>query len=406
MTASLPLAGCRVVDVSHVLAGPFCAMLLGDMGAEVIKVEPPGGDQARRLGPSFLNGQSSIYLSANRNKQSLALDLKQPEGLEILLKLVDTADVFVESFRPGVAERLGLGYEALSSRNPRLIYCSVSGYGLQGPDMQRPATDMALQAYGGLMSVTGHPDRGPAKVGAFPADISAALMAFSSVLLALLERHQSGRGQHISISLLSAVMTLQTAGITDYLISGQLPERPGSKSPHAAPAQVFATADGHILVVAVNQRMWERICDVIGRPDLTTDPRFTDNESRLANSDALAGIIEEQLSQATTGEWVQKFSAAGVICSPVQNYEQLVNSPQVAANHLLWGLEHPAIGAYRTMGFPIRMSRVTPVEPSPPPLVGEHTEAILKRLGLDDGKIQDLLARGVVKSAGPRQQAL
>ena len=392
-----PLVGYRVLDVSHLVAGPFCAMVLGLLGADVIKVEPPSGDPGRRLSSAFLGGEGVTFLSVNRGKRGIAIDRKHPAGRDLFLKLVETADILIESFRPGVAERLGIAYDQLVERRPELIYCSITGFGERGPARERPGTDFAPQAASGLMSVTGEPGRPPVKVGALVADISTGLTAVVEVLAAVLTRVRGGPpGQRLTTSVLGGALTLQLVGLTEYLISGRLPARTGSRSLQGAPAQVFATASGEIVLIAASERMWADLCRCIGRPQLADDPRFRTNADRLVNHEALAAILEEALRAKPAEYWLEVFSRAGVICYPVRTYDQVVNDPQVKANGHLAEVTHPALGRYRTINPAISLEGVPPECDRPPPLLGEHTEDILRELGLTEADIELLRNRRVV----------
>jgi CoA:oxalate CoA-transferase len=353
MPAAGPLSGILVVDLTRVLAGPFCTMVLADLGARVIKVEAPGtGDDARRIGP-FVDGGSAYFLSLNRGKESLALDLRSDEGRAIFERLLARADVLAENFRPGVMQRLGYGWEILAARFPRLVMASLSGFGQTGPYAERPAYDVIAQAMGGIMSLTGHPGSGPTRVGTSTGDITAGLFAAIGILAALAARERSGRGARVDVSMLDAqVATLENA-IVRYFASGEVPGPLGSRHPSIAPFQALATGDGHVVVAAGNDALFAKLCRAVGRPELAQAGEFASNELRTRSADALARQLEAALASHGSAFWLEKLGAAGVPCGPVNDIAQVAADPQVAARNMLVAVAGTAL---RVAGNPIKLS--------------------------------------------------
>lgn len=397
---STALEGITVLDLSQGAAGPTCAMFLGDLGAQILKVEPPGGEWGRGLGPPFVEGVAAAFLGMNRNKRSVVIDLKKSGGSEVVLRLAEHCDVALESFRPGVADRLGIGYEAMAARNPRLIYAAISAFGQHGPWRDRPGVDGVAQAMGGIMSVTGTADGPPVKVGVPAADMAGALFASQAILAALLARERIGRGQRVDVSLLDSLLAYQVVPLSMFLASGQSPQRLGSAAPYAAPNEAFPTKDGHVMVAAYTPKRWPALCSALGRPELATDPRFDTNEKRVRGRPALRQALEPLFATRTTAEWIEAFDAADILCGPLLSYPELVAEEQVAKGDALVTVQHPAIGEIRGPVFPGRLSE-TPGDASgpPPPIPGEHSAAILGECGFDEIEVQDLLRRGVVMSA-------
>jgi CoA:oxalate CoA-transferase len=382
MPAAGPLSGILVLDLTRVLAGPFCTLLLADLGARVIKVETPGtGDDARRIGP-FVDGGSAYFLSLNRGKESLALDLKSDEDRSLFERLLARADVLAENFRPGVMQRLGYGWEALEPRFPRLVMASISGFGQTGPYAQRPAYDVIAQAMGGVMSLTGHPGAGPTRVGTSTGDITAGLFAALGILAALNARQQSGRGSRVDVSMLDAqVATLENA-IVRYFASGEVPGPIGSRHPSIAPFQALATADGFIVVAAGNDALFARLCRALGRPELAQAPEFASNELRTRAADALERVLSEALAAHGSAWWLEKLAAAGVPCGPVNDIAQLVADPQVAARNMLVAV---AGSRLRVAGNPVKLSGFPdPDARSAPPALDEDRARILAELDAAD----------------------
>ncbi|MEE9274134.1 MAG: CoA transferase [bacterium] len=395
---TLPLEGLRVVDLSRILAGPFLTMMLGDMGADVIKVEhPEGGDDTRAWPPFYEGGESSYFQSVNRNKKSLTLDLKSAEGKEILRALIEKADILVQNFRPGAIERLGFGWEACRGWNPRLIYSAISGYGQTGPSRERPAYDILLQAEGGLMSITGPLGGSPYKTGVAIADLTTALFAVQGVLLAVIARERTGRGQLVDTAIQDGQAALMSHAAGNYFGSGSPPGRMGNRHPSISPYREFACSDGVLIVAAANDSLWQRFARAIGRADLAEDPKWERNPDRVAGRDELEGEIEDILKTKTRKEWAEIISAGGVPCGPVRDIAELCADPQIAHREMVVEMEHAANGILRMMGIPIKLSDTPGSLRLPPPMLGEHTEEILTGLlGRDSGEVARLREKGVV----------
>jgi formyl-CoA transferase len=387
-----PLAGIRVLDLTRVVAGPYCSMFLGDLGAEVVKVEQPGaGDDTRGWGPPFAGGESAYFLCINRNKQSLTLDLKSKRAVEVLRELAKAADVIIENFRPGTMERLGLGEKELRELNPRLIYASLTGFGADGPMSDWPGYDLIVQAWGGLMSITGTPDGEPVKVGVAIIDLVAGLMLGKAITAALFAREKIGVGQRIDTSLLEAeVASLINVG-SNYLVGGRIPARWGNAHPNIVPYQNFKTADGYLVIGVASEVIWKRFCQAIGRNDLSGDLRFANNSKRVENRAELIALLSEMFLQRNNETWFKLLTAAEVPCAPVQSIDQVFQAPQVLHRDMLMEVEHPTAGKVRMAGIPVKFS-VTPASVRmPPPLLGEHNSAVLKDwLGMSADAIEEL----------------
>jgi formyl-CoA transferase len=387
-----PLAGIRVLDLTRVVAGPYCSMFLGDLGAEVVKVEQPGtGDDTRGWGPPFAGGESAYYLCINRNKQSLTLDLKSKRAVEVVRELAKVADVIIENFRPGTMERLGLGEKELRELNPRLIYASLTGFGADGPMSDWPGYDLIVQAWGGLMSITGSPSGEPVKVGVAIIDLVAGLMLGKAITAALFAREKIGVGQRIDTSLLEAeVASLINVG-SNYLVGGRIPARWGNAHPNIVPYQNFKTADGYLVIGVASEVIWKRFCQAIGRNDLSGDLRFANNSKRVENRAELIALLSEMFLQRNNETWFKLLTAAEVPCAPVQSIDQVFQAPQVLHRDMLMEVEHPTAGKVRMAGIPVKFS-VTPASVRmPPPLLGEHNSAVLKDwLGMSADAIEEL----------------
>jgi crotonobetainyl-CoA:carnitine CoA-transferase CaiB-like acyl-CoA transferase len=391
-----PLDGIRVLDLSQGAAGPICTMHLGDLGAAVVKVEPPGGEWGRRLGPPFVGGEAAAFIGMNRNKRSVVVDLKRPGGRDVVGRLAARSDVLVESFRPGVMVRLGLAYETLAARHPRLVYCAISAFGQEGPWRDRPGVDGIVQGVSGLMSVTGEPDGGPVKVGAPAADTSAGFLAAQGVLAALFARERTGRGQRVDVALLDALLAFQTVPLAMYLASGQPPGRTGSGAAYAAPNEAFPTRDGFIMVAAYTPERWLRLCGVLGRPDLALDPRFDSNGGRVRHRAALRDALAPIFRARTSAHWLATLEAADIICGAIASYRDVVAHPQVRHNRMVVSLEHPALGRTPVIGSPLRLSATPTAAARPAPLPGEHSVDVLLEEGFSAREIAALAAEGVV----------
>ncbi|HEY5577591.1 MAG TPA: CoA transferase [Deferrimonas sp.] len=388
-----PLSGVRVLDLSRVLAGPFCTMLLGDLGAEVIKVERPGGgDDTREWGPPFAAGESAYYLCVNRNKKSVALDLKSPKGIAAVRALSARSDVVLENFRVGVADKLGLGYEALAKGNPGLVYCSVTGYGQTGPYRDLPGYDFILQAMSGLMSVTGEPGGEPMKLGVATVDLTAGMYAAVAILAALRSRDATGRGQRIDLALMdSALSWLANVG-GNYLVSGGVPGRFGNAHATIVPYQVFRSKDGHLAVGIGNDGQYRKFCGIAGAPELSSDERFSTNPARVRNREALIPLLERVFARRPTAEWIELLWSEGIPAGPINTVDRALEDPNTVARGMVVGMPHPKAGSVRLIGSPMKFS-ATPVEyRRPPPLLGEHTEEVLRDvLGMPPEEIRALV---------------
>ena len=394
----MALADIRVLDLSRVLAGPFCSMLLADFGADVIKVEAPGrGDDTRHWGPPWAGGESAYFLSVNRNKRSITLNLKHERGRQILLDLVARSDVFIENFKVGTAKRLGLDYETLREINPRLIYCSITGYGQTGPYRDRPGYDFVIQAEGGIMSITGPADGEPHKVGVAIVDITAGLFAATAILAALHHRERTGEGQYIDIALLDAQVGWLANVAQNYLVSGEVPKRYGNAHPNIVPYEVFPTADGYIAVGIGNDRQYRRFCELTGRMDLWEDGRFQTNPGRVEHRDELIPRLRELFRTRTTAEWLALLREAKISAAPINNVAQVLNDPHVLARGMVQTVRHPTAGELKLVGPVPKLSATPAAIRRPPPLLGEHTvEVLTELLGYDEETVSRLREEGVV----------
>lgn len=393
-----PLAGFRVLDLSRVLAGPYCTMLLGDLGAEVIKVERPGaGDDTRAWGPPFAAGESAYYLCANRNKKSITVNLKSADGQEIIRRLACVSDVLVENFKVGELAQLGLGYERLRELNPELVYCSITGYGQSGPDKDLPGYDFIIQGRGGVMSITGAPDGEPMKVGVAIVDITAGLFAASAIQAALLARARTGRGQAIDIALLDAQVAWLANVASNYLVSGRPPGRFGNAHPTIVPYQTFQARDGSFCLAVGNDGQWRELCRVLGCPALADDPRFATNPARVQHRDVLVPALQEIFLTKDVNYWLRELTPAGVPCGPVQTIDQVFADHQVLARDMVWTVPHPTAGTVRLPGSPLKLSETPVTCRTPPPLLGEHTDQVLTSLlGYAPQEIARLRAEGAI----------
>jgi CoA:oxalate CoA-transferase len=378
-----PLSGITVVDLSRILAGPYCTLLMAELGARVIKVEPPEkGDDARHYGP-FLAGKSSYFMSVNRGKQSIALDLKDTGDKRIFARLLERADVLVENFRPGTMEKLGYGWESLHTAYPRLIYAAASGFGHSGPNSRDPAYDMVVQGLGGIMSITGHPDSPPTRVGTSVGDIGAGLYTTIAVNAALLHRERTGEATKVDIAMFDCQLALLENAIMRYTTTGEIPGPMGARHPSITPFEAFPTADGHIIIAAGNDGLWAKLCAALGLADLATDARFKTNDLRNRNHGALRGALDPILGGKPTTAWIEILSKAGIPCGPINNIAQALEHPQVSARNMVIETTDPAAGRVRLAGNPMKLSAFAdpPTREPAPDLDGDRA-AILRELGL------------------------
>ncbi|WP_375088736.1 CaiB/BaiF CoA transferase family protein [Peribacillus sp. RS7] len=386
-----PLEGIKILDLSRTLAGPFCAMLLGDVGADVIKIEQPEtGDEARRFTPPAWDGESCYYLTANRNKKSITVDLKSEEGKEIIYKLVKESDVLVENFRTGALDKMGFGYEELKKINPGLIYCSISGFGRTGPEKHRAGYDLLLQGFGGLMSITGEPDRPPVKAGMSIVDLTTGMFAAYGILSALFSRQKTSKGQHLDVSLLDGQVMLLNHMATGYLATGKPAGKMGSAHPTLVPYQAFQTKDSYIILAVGNDGQWVKCCKAMDWTDLLEDDRFKTNQNRVANRDELIPILTSRLVLMESKDVFEKTERAGVPCGPIHTIDQVINHPQIIEREMIINVEHPHIKNLKMPGFPVKFSDTPSTVRQYPPLLGEHTDEVLSQLGYTEMEIEKL----------------
>lgn len=391
----MALEGLRVLDLTRVLAGPYATMVLADLGADVIKIERPGaGDDSRHFGP-YLNGESAYFMSLNRNKRSMTLDLKSPHGKQIIRELAAQVDVVIENFRPGTLEKLELGYETLRAINPRLIYAAASGFGRTGPYSRRPAYDGVVQAMGGVMSITG--DGKPTRVGTSIGDIVAGIFTVIGILSALTARERTGQGQLVDVAMLDCQVAILENAIARYGVTGEIPQPIGSRHPSVVPLEPFETQDGELMVAVGNDAVWGRLCEALGRPDLAEDPRFITNPERLAHYAELRPLLADLFLTRTNDEWQVRLDAAGVPASPINNVPQVMEHPQVLAREMLVKLTHPVAGELTMAGIPIKLSETPGAMRMPAPILGQHTEEVLRDLlGYTPEQIAELREEGTI----------
>ena len=391
-----PLEGTKVVDMTRFAAGPFAAMQLADMGAEVIKVELPGkGDDLRQWGPPFIKGEGVYYMLLNKNKKSITVNTRAPEGIDIVRKLLKNTDVLLENFRPGVMDRIGLSYEAVHALNPKLIYCSISGYGQKGPLWDKPGFDVMIQAESGFMDITGFDV--PTRVGIAIADLVGGLYGAQGILTALIAREETGEGQHVDIALLDSLVSLLSYQAGIYIATGESPTRKGNRHPLSTPYEDFATEDGRVVIAAGNQRLWETLCTkVLMQPDLIKDPRFLTMADRNANEPALKQIIEGITSKKTTDEWIKLLGQEGIPCGRVRRVGEVLESENTKAREMMVEVEDPVRGKMKLLGTPVKLSNTPGDIRLTPPLLGQHTEEVLKELGYSEEEVKELKSKGIV----------
>jgi crotonobetainyl-CoA:carnitine CoA-transferase CaiB-like acyl-CoA transferase len=391
------LSGIKVIEISTLIAGPYCTMLLGDMGADVIKIEHPfSGDTSREMGPPYIGDQSCFYLSVNRNKKGLALDIGKEKGRDILLRLVERSDVIVENLRPDIVERMRIDYDSLSKINPKLIYCSITAFGEKGPYRMKPGTDTIFQGMGGIMTISGEEGDPPIRIGMAPADMSTGIFSALGVILALYYREKTGEGQKVSISLIDSLIAFQSNRIQEYLATGKNPVRTGKASPFGTPIEYFRTKDGYINISVFSDKFWRRFCYALGIEDLVSDPRFMGNKERTENRNELREILSRIFSSRTTNEWREILDKEDIPNGPIYSYSEMFKDPQILNNEIIFQIEHPTIGPLTLVDQPLRFSRAKLNKRSHPPMLGEHTDEILREIGISEDEIADLRANRII----------
>ena len=396
-----PLSGIRVVDTTRALAGPFCTMLLGDQGAEIIKIERPSGDDTRHQSNPIVGGENTAFLATNRNKKSVVIDLTAPAGLRLAHRLIEVSDVFVENFRPGKAAKLGLGWDELHEINPRLVYCSISGWGADGPFAGKPGYASIAEAVGGLMSVTGERGGPPLKVGVSIVDNLTGVYAKDAITAALYARERTGRGQKVDTSLLESTVSILSMSAYAYLIAGVVPDRLGSEHAFIVPWRNFATADGYLCLAAGNESQWAKLCEVLARPDLATDVRFRTMRDRSENRTVLYRLLEDIFSGRTTAEWLELLDRAGVAVAPVQAIDEVFRHPQVIHRRMLESVQHATLGEIPQVGHAQKFSETPAQMTLAPPVLGQHTVEVLNDVaGCTLEELEELRATGVIADAG------
>jgi len=392
-----PLAGLRVIDLSRVLSGPFCTMMFGDMGAEVIKIERPGaGDDTRAFAPPYQGEESAYFLTVNRNKKSLTLDMKQDAAKDILWRLVESADVLVENFRPGAADRLGFGYDAVAARNPRLIYGSISGFGDSGPDATRPGYDLIIQGESGMMDITGEADGPPTKMGTSIADMVSGMMLSQGILAALNSRHATGRGQHVKVSMLEALASMLAYQGGNYYATGETPKRRGNAHPSIVPYETIQAGDGWLNLGVANDSLWVKFCDAAEKPDWKDHPKYALGPDRVRHRDELMPLIEAVLKTKTRAEWITLLDAAGVPCGAIATVAEICESETLKARGKIWEMDHATAGRVRTIGNPIEFTDTVLAAPVAPPRLGEHSDEVLAAAGYTADEVADLRDKAVI----------
>ena len=392
------LEGIRVLDLTRALAGPFCTLMLGDNGADVIKVEMPGsGDDTRKWGPPFIGEESAYFLSINRSKRSLTLNLREPQAKEIFLKLAENSDVLVENFTPGVMERFGLGYDEVKQTNPKIVYCSISGFGQDGPYRNRPAYDQIMQGISGLMSITGEPDGEPQKIGIAVTDIGAGMWSAFAIMAALHHREQHGEGQYIDVSMMDAQVAWLTYQAAYFFANGEPPKRMGAAHPTLVPYQAFMCQDGKYINVAVgSERIWERFCRGVRREELQNDPEYAVNSDRVRNRAKLVPMLQEYFLTRPVADWVEDLQEANVPCGPINDLADVFADPQVLARNMYVEIPHPTLGSIKQTGLPIKFSLTPGGIDRHPPLLGEHNQEILEDLGYSVAQVDEMKENAII----------
>jgi crotonobetainyl-CoA:carnitine CoA-transferase CaiB-like acyl-CoA transferase len=394
----LPLSGYRALELAHLVAGPLCGTYLADMGADVIKVESPSaGDASRTVYGAKYGDESAVFVTVNRNKRSVSIDLARPEGRAAFMALATTADVVLEAYKGGVAERLGIDYAKVSAVNPRIIYCSLSAFGPTGPWKEKPGVDMLVQAMGGLMAITGEPDGGPVLCSVPVIDTMGALTAGQGIVTALLHRERTGEGQRLDVSLLNCLMLAHAARLPVFWATGEEPTRLGSSHPILAPFQAFLAKDGWIYVAVWKESLWEPFCAAIGRPDLAQDPRFASREGRAKNRAALTGVLAPIFQERTVTDWMNALEAGDVLCAPVNRYADLERDPQIRASEIIVEEKHPRAGRFRTIDTAVRFEKTPGTRRTGAPALGEHTDNVLREAGLSPDELARLRETGVIR---------
>lgn len=394
---SRPLDGIRVLDFSHALAGPYSTMLLSDYGAEIYKLEARSGDMGRGWGPPFAGGMASFFLGLNRGKLGISIDLKRPEGLSLCLRLIDQMDVLIENFRPGAMDKLGLGYADVQKRNGRLVYCSISGYGQNGPSRDEAAMDLVMQASSGLLSITGTEEGESVRCGYGVTDVTAGLFAVIGILLALRARDTTGRGQYVDVSMLDSMISTMSSNYSSFLGSMVVPGPMGTAFPTIVPYKVYRGSDREFAIAVGSEKLWSAFCSVLNRPDIELDPKFATNAERIRNREELESLLDHIFIEKPAGEWVDQLRAAGIPSSLVRNFGEVVDDPQSALREMFPTLEHSKAGSHRVTGTPVKLKDTPGRVSTPAPLLGQDTRETLKTLlSSNDQEIDDWIARGIV----------
>jgi len=392
-----PLESITVLDLSRALAGPYCTMMLADMGAEIIKIEMPGrGDDSRSWGPPFVEGESAYFMSVNRNKKSITLNLKSEKSKEIIEKLIKKADVVVENFRPGTMDKLGLSYENVAELNPEIIYASISGFGQDGPYRLLPGFDQVIQGMGGLMSVTGEPGGPPIKVGVAVADIAGGMFAAYGIMIALFNRQRTGKGQMIDVSLLDSQVAWLTYRAGSFFASGKIPQPLGSGHPNIVPYQAFKANDTYVNIAVGNDQLWQKFCSAVGLEDIVENPKFATNAKRVENRNELVNIISNIVSSKNAQEWLDILTKAGVPCGPIYTLDEIFTDPQVLHRNMVKDLDHIKAGKIKVTGVPVKLSATPGEILTAPPVLGQHTKEILLEIGYSDNDIEKFYQEKVV----------